>query len=325
MPIKVKCQCGKVINAPDKFAGKTAKCPGCGEPLKIPDPNAAPAKKPAAKGASTRGKGAGKPSGRKPPVRPAPSSRRSKGATAVRGARGSTAARGRSGRGERRARGDRSARGGRSRRGGGPKPIEGALAGIGARFLAFFVDGIIAAGLAFGVAFLIVMVAGVGAAQNIQQAAEGGGAPDSAEMNAAAEGFLATMMIALPIALASFFGTIFLYYAVLEGLAAATLGKLMLGLRVTDAEKKPCGFVKAVIRNLIKTIPGLNLISCVCALFMAERKALHDLAAGTIVIKKGAPEEEETDEDEESEEAEDAGEEDDDVDEDDYEEVDDEE
>ncbi len=36
MPIPVKCSCGKQISAPDKLAGKRAKCPGCGEALSIP-------------------------------------------------------------------------------------------------------------------------------------------------------------------------------------------------------------------------------------------------------------------------------------------------
>jgi len=40
MPIKVKCDsCQKIINAPDKFAGKRVKCPGCQAPLFILDPD----------------------------------------------------------------------------------------------------------------------------------------------------------------------------------------------------------------------------------------------------------------------------------------------
>lgn len=36
MPIKVTCSsCDKTINAPDKYAGKKAKCPGCGERILI--------------------------------------------------------------------------------------------------------------------------------------------------------------------------------------------------------------------------------------------------------------------------------------------------
>jgi hypothetical protein len=41
MPILVACQCGKKFKAADQFAGKTVRCPGCGNPLAIP--KAAPA------------------------------------------------------------------------------------------------------------------------------------------------------------------------------------------------------------------------------------------------------------------------------------------
>ncbi len=40
MPIEVRCQCGKKVKAPDKYAGRKVKCPGCQEPMDIP---AAPA------------------------------------------------------------------------------------------------------------------------------------------------------------------------------------------------------------------------------------------------------------------------------------------
>ena len=36
MPIKLRCQCGKSLHAPDSAAGKAVKCPGCGKPLKVP-------------------------------------------------------------------------------------------------------------------------------------------------------------------------------------------------------------------------------------------------------------------------------------------------
>lgn len=39
MPIKVTCEaCGKTLTAKDDYAGKRTKCPGCGEPLTIPEP-----------------------------------------------------------------------------------------------------------------------------------------------------------------------------------------------------------------------------------------------------------------------------------------------
>lgn len=36
MPIKVACKCGQKFAAKDELAGKTVKCPKCGDPIKIP-------------------------------------------------------------------------------------------------------------------------------------------------------------------------------------------------------------------------------------------------------------------------------------------------
>jgi hypothetical protein len=38
MSIQVSCQCGKRLTAKDEFAGKRVKCPACGGPLLIPQP-----------------------------------------------------------------------------------------------------------------------------------------------------------------------------------------------------------------------------------------------------------------------------------------------
>lgn len=43
MPIKFKCSCGHVLSVPDKFAGKTGKCPKCQKAVKVPLPKAATA------------------------------------------------------------------------------------------------------------------------------------------------------------------------------------------------------------------------------------------------------------------------------------------
>lgn len=40
MSIEFSCQCGKQIKVADKFAGRRAKCPACGVPLTIPQPDA---------------------------------------------------------------------------------------------------------------------------------------------------------------------------------------------------------------------------------------------------------------------------------------------
>jgi hypothetical protein len=38
MPITFSCGCGKTLRVPDEFAGRRAKCPGCGELVNIPGP-----------------------------------------------------------------------------------------------------------------------------------------------------------------------------------------------------------------------------------------------------------------------------------------------
>ena len=36
MPIKITCQCGQRFAAKERLAGRTVKCPKCGEPLIVP-------------------------------------------------------------------------------------------------------------------------------------------------------------------------------------------------------------------------------------------------------------------------------------------------
>ena len=39
MAIEFSCECGKQIRVADQFAGRRAKCPGCGQPITIPQPD----------------------------------------------------------------------------------------------------------------------------------------------------------------------------------------------------------------------------------------------------------------------------------------------
>src|SRR5689334_6938922 len=40
MPIAFLCSCGKQLRAPEEYAGRRVKCPGCGEPQTVPDAEA---------------------------------------------------------------------------------------------------------------------------------------------------------------------------------------------------------------------------------------------------------------------------------------------
>lgn len=69
MPIKVACKCGKAFAAKDELAGKTVKCPGCGEPIKIPAAGQGTAP---AGGAAAAPRPAAKPAAAAKPQAPAP-------------------------------------------------------------------------------------------------------------------------------------------------------------------------------------------------------------------------------------------------------------
>jgi uncharacterized RDD family membrane protein YckC len=80
-----------------------------------------------------------------------------------------------------------------------------------------------------------------------------------------------------------------LYFALMEGLAGATLGKLMTGLRVVTPEGGKCGLGRALVRWLVFAVDGpLTLFICgiVTSSVSAGHRRLGDMAAGTYVIGK---------------------------------------
>jgi uncharacterized RDD family membrane protein YckC len=79
-----------------------------------------------------------------------------------------------------------------------------------------------------------------------------------------------------------------LYYALLESSAwQATLGKKALGLEVTDIQGMRIGFGRASGRFFAKIISGIILfMGFVMAGFTEKKQALHDMIAGTLVIRK---------------------------------------
>ena len=78
-----------------------------------------------------------------------------------------------------------------------------------------------------------------------------------------------------------------LYFALQESSSAqATLGKRVLGLRVTDLEGHRIGLGRASGRFFGKIISGLTLlIGYMMAGFTERKQALHDILAGTLVVR----------------------------------------
>jgi uncharacterized RDD family membrane protein YckC len=80
-----------------------------------------------------------------------------------------------------------------------------------------------------------------------------------------------------------------LYFALMESSARqATVGKIALGLYVTDLQGRRLSFGRATGRFFAKIITGLVplFIGYIMAGFTARKQALHDMIAGCLVLKK---------------------------------------
>jgi uncharacterized RDD family membrane protein YckC len=66
----------------------------------------------------------------------------------------------------------------------------------------------------------------------------------------------------------------------------ATLGKMALGLRVTDTEGRTLSVGVAALRNFVKSLNGLIFfIGCMMAIFSQRKQSLHDVVAGSLVLE----------------------------------------
>lgn len=77
------------------------------------------------------------------------------------------------------------------------------------------------------------------------------------------------------------------YYAGMESSASqATLGKQALGVKVTDLHGRRISFGRAVGRLFAKALSGIILgIGYIMIAFTEKKQGLHDMIAGTLVLK----------------------------------------
>lgn len=77
------------------------------------------------------------------------------------------------------------------------------------------------------------------------------------------------------------------YYAGMESSEKqATFGKQIMGLKVTDLRGRRISFGKATGRFFCKILSGIILaIGFIMAAFTEKKQALHDMLAGTLVMK----------------------------------------
>jgi uncharacterized RDD family membrane protein YckC len=78
-----------------------------------------------------------------------------------------------------------------------------------------------------------------------------------------------------------------IYEAAFESsIRQATLGKMALGLKVTDLEGRRISFARATGRHFAKFLSAMIcLVGYIMAGFTARKQALHDVIAGTLVVR----------------------------------------
>jgi uncharacterized RDD family membrane protein YckC len=152
-------------------------------------------------------------------------------------------------------------------------------AGFWIRFVALLIDGLI-----LGIPFMFVVIVamffwgGFGLMMHRN--------PVDPRVAAA---FLGPLILGYFFAMLIFLALEWLYFAGMESSERqATFGKAAMSLRVTDLDGRRLSFAHATGRFFAKIVSGLIpfAIGYIMAGFTAKKQALHDIIAGTLILRK---------------------------------------
>ena len=132
--------------------------------------------------------------------------------------------------------------------------------GFWMRAIAYLIDSVIVQVVLVGVALAM----GAGSLEGV--------------LEAMASGLLAVVSIVISLG----------YWAGMESSSLqATVGKLVIGVKVVDLEGNRLSFGRALGRTLAKILSGvLLLIGYLMVAFSARKQGLHDRIAGTLVVSR---------------------------------------
>jgi uncharacterized RDD family membrane protein YckC len=157
------------------------------------------------------------------------------------------------------------------------EPQLATYAGFWKRFAAYLIDSIIMSAVTFLVLIPFLAMIGISA-----------GVSSSMEDSEAAAGLIGLLIGAYLFAIFVMMIAQWLYFALMESSSRqATLGKMALGIIVTDMNGGQLGFGKATGRYFGKIVS--SMIMCIGYLMVAfteKKQALHDMMAGTLVVNK---------------------------------------
>ncbi len=139
-------------------------------------------------------------------------------------------------------------------------------ASFGKRVIALLIDGFVVS----VISGILAMVFGIGSAEKMQTMASTG---DYTAM----AGFLASSNLLQ-----------LLYFVLMESSEKrATVGKMAMGIIVVSSEGGRISIGKAILRHIGKIISGFILcIGYIMAAFTDKKRALHDMIASTLVVRK---------------------------------------
>ena len=151
-------------------------------------------------------------------------------------------------------------------------------AGFWKRFAAIFIDGV-AVGIVTWVVQAIVMAGFFGVGASFAQRSDFGGMISSAGVF----GFMFGMVL-LPLGMQA------VYYAWMHSSSRqATLGKMAVGIKVTDEDGQSISFARGLGRYFATILSSLILcIGYLMAAFTDRKRALHDMVASTLVVDQWA-------------------------------------
>lgn len=154
------------------------------------------------------------------------------------------------------------------------------FAGFWLRFVAYIIDTVIIYALQSFIFVPVFGLLGISFASRSAQIENMSDAEAMGAIGAMAALSSAAILLSSVIAL--------LYWTIMESSKyQATIGKLALGLKVTDMDGKSLDFVKALVRNLCKILSGMIMgIGYIIAGFTEKKQGLHDIIANTLVVKK---------------------------------------
>lgn len=156
-------------------------------------------------------------------------------------------------------------------------------AGFWIRFVAIFLDGIVYTILLFGLSLVVMALTGGSMMQ--MMTVTGSGQMGDAQFQAMAAQMSTSFLLINGLNL-----LLYLVYIIIPtGRSGQTLGKKICGIRVIRAagERGSIGFGRALLREIIgKWLSGLIFgLGYLMVAFHKQKRALHDLVAGTYVIK----------------------------------------